>query len=481
MSDTKIGGHEGDDVARDWVGHAKKETVSMTDTPREPDRFRTMHAYEPGPCVHCGEGPKWEGHGDPEGAARPDVEGLRLLFEASIERAQFGDTVEVERGVCLALCDYILTLEREQERLTGEVRELATDGETTARRAEKAEAKLATLERRATPTETDCKLRGAVDRWSKSMLHELEVKRDRGTGWREMGSRWLLDRVHEELDELYQAVTNEFGHDEVLAEAADVANMAFMVADAIAWEATQPAGAAETAQEEDNGRVQGKRVAQEAGSGDRETDAGAIHDADDGGDAGREGRRLVDHGSPRGKVPVRSRGVQEDIRAGVDLPAALTLVRRLADALESATVSPAEDGLLSDAGAFLAGRATSDPGETAEPRATQAGRDYAAAYAEDRDRPVTRGGWLADMRLAFDTAYAKARHKPAPTAEPAEASGGCETCEHYWARKARCVRMDNDETGERRYWTEPSVRPPWCPGYEALQTAEPESEDDHGG
>lgn len=59
------------------------------------------------------------------------------------------------------------------------------------------------------------------------------------------------------------------------------------------------------------------------------------------------------------------------------------------------------------------------------------------------------------------------RDLEAPTETPEQGAGTCATCRHYWHRKARCVAMDNDETGERKYWTEPSVRPPWCPGFEA--------------
>ena len=42
----------------------------------------------------------------------------------------------------------------------------------------------------------------------------------------------------------------------------------------------------------------------------------------------------------------------------------------------------------------------------------------------------------------------------------------CAACRHYWWRKGACTKALGENDEDRRYWSEPSHRPRWCPGFE---------------
>lgn len=70
-----------------------------------------------------------------------------------------------------------------------------------------------------------------VGEFAVAMTRKL-VDNDHKTGWKNLELEWLLKRVSEEVEELVQAVAYDVGENFVLDEAADVANMVAMVADA---------------------------------------------------------------------------------------------------------------------------------------------------------------------------------------------------------------------------------------------------------
>ncbi len=45
-------------------------------------------------------------------------------------------------------------------------------------------------------------------------------------------------------------------------------------------------------------------------------------------------------------------------------------------------------------------------------------------------------------------------------------SENCAACRHYWWRKGACAKAPGENDEDRRYWSEPSHRPRWCPGFE---------------
>lgn len=45
-------------------------------------------------------------------------------------------------------------------------------------------------------------------------------------------------------------------------------------------------------------------------------------------------------------------------------------------------------------------------------------------------------------------------------------SENCAACRYYWWRKGACTKMPAGSDEDRRYWSEPSHRPRWCPGFE---------------
>lgn len=78
------------------------------------------------------------------------------------------------------------------------------------------------------------RLQRALTRWRKRMKVKLFEKRYRGADWDKDTPKSLLRRVRQELTELEKAVGLKKSVKEVEREAADVANMANMVADAYA-------------------------------------------------------------------------------------------------------------------------------------------------------------------------------------------------------------------------------------------------------
>lgn len=69
-----------------------------------------------------------------------------------------------------------------------------------------------------------------VDVFARVMKRELDANADKG-GWQNTGQWELLDHLEEEVRELRQVMASGKGWEAVLEEAADVANMAMMVAD----------------------------------------------------------------------------------------------------------------------------------------------------------------------------------------------------------------------------------------------------------
>ena len=75
-----------------------------------------------------------------------------------------------------------------------------------------------------------------VEEFSGAMEHKFRVSAhkhpiDGPDGWRTVNTEVLLIRIHQELKELEEAVMTGLSSEEVLYEAADVANCALMVAD----------------------------------------------------------------------------------------------------------------------------------------------------------------------------------------------------------------------------------------------------------
>lgn len=68
-----------------------------------------------------------------------------------------------------------------------------------------------------------------LTRFADAMAQELDNNRHKG-GWQRSSAFYLLKRLREEIEELENAAYTGTG-DEVLSEAADVANFAYMLAD----------------------------------------------------------------------------------------------------------------------------------------------------------------------------------------------------------------------------------------------------------
>lgn len=78
--------------------------------------------------------------------------------------------------------------------------------------------------------EMESVLRPAVRRFAVAMENQLRANDHKG-GWTDESREWLLGRVRDEVDELHEVVRNDLNSDEVMREAADVANFAMMIAD----------------------------------------------------------------------------------------------------------------------------------------------------------------------------------------------------------------------------------------------------------
>lgn len=75
------------------------------------------------------------------------------------------------------------------------------------------------------------KRREAVERFADEMERRLQANDHKG-GWQSERKGYLLSRLREEVEELYDAmVVSEADGAGVTAEAADVANFAMMIAD----------------------------------------------------------------------------------------------------------------------------------------------------------------------------------------------------------------------------------------------------------
>lgn len=77
---------------------------------------------------------------------------------------------------------------------------------------------------------------GLPSDWTRAMREKLRRNAHKGTrkNWTADPPRQLMRRVREEVAELQQAMSFRLTPEQVYEEAADVANMAFMVADAYA-------------------------------------------------------------------------------------------------------------------------------------------------------------------------------------------------------------------------------------------------------
>ena len=90
----------------------------------------------------------------------------------------------------------------------------------------------------------ESQLQRALTRWRKRMKVKLFEKKHRGASWANDTPNSLARRVYQELAELEFAINSKQPVVEVEREAADVANMAMMVADAYAKRAKRIKAAA---------------------------------------------------------------------------------------------------------------------------------------------------------------------------------------------------------------------------------------------
>lgn len=82
----------------------------------------------------------------------------------------------------------------------------------------------------ATPEVYEPRLNWFVDQ----MKAKLSKPENQAKGeWRDSDIPQLLDHLEDELDEMYSAIAEEKPTDDILAECADVANLAMMVADKV--------------------------------------------------------------------------------------------------------------------------------------------------------------------------------------------------------------------------------------------------------
>jgi len=79
------------------------------------------------------------------------------------------------------------------------------------------------------PTKGEARMRAEVERFADVMEERLKENDHKG-GWLTCSSEYLLRRLREEVDELETALTED-SNDDLIAEAADIANFAMMIAD----------------------------------------------------------------------------------------------------------------------------------------------------------------------------------------------------------------------------------------------------------
>jgi hypothetical protein len=80
-----------------------------------------------------------------------------------------------------------------------------------------------------------------VSNLARFMRAKLELHADKGDNWQSCDLSWLLARLRQEVNELGTAVASSTNIAVVWSEAADVANMAAMVADAFEFAAARAA------------------------------------------------------------------------------------------------------------------------------------------------------------------------------------------------------------------------------------------------
>lgn len=78
--------------------------------------------------------------------------------------------------------------------------------------------------------EQEPKLRPAV-LWFAEQMQKKLILNDHKGGWKRCYHRYLFERLKQEVSELEQALDATDNQDEVIMEAADVANLAMMIAD----------------------------------------------------------------------------------------------------------------------------------------------------------------------------------------------------------------------------------------------------------
>jgi NTP pyrophosphatase (non-canonical NTP hydrolase) len=76
-------------------------------------------------------------------------------------------------------------------------------------------------------------IRAEVAWFAKAMEREL-CNNDHKAGWADLTLRRLMQRLEQEAAELRRAIERAYAADAVIAEAADVANFAMMIADTVA-------------------------------------------------------------------------------------------------------------------------------------------------------------------------------------------------------------------------------------------------------
>jgi len=91
--------------------------------------------------------------------------------------------------------------------------------------------------RKLQEAEVEVALADRVDAWAKRMLDKLFENAGKGgpDGWEEDPPAELIERVREELEELVVAMKKKRSARTIYEEAADVANMVMMVADAYSY------------------------------------------------------------------------------------------------------------------------------------------------------------------------------------------------------------------------------------------------------
>ncbi len=78
---------------------------------------------------------------------------------------------------------------------------------------------------------TRAKYETDVRQFAEVMVRKLIDNSYKANRWEDCSFRYLLDRIQEEIDEVEEALLEQYDPSEVVEECADVANFAMMIAD----------------------------------------------------------------------------------------------------------------------------------------------------------------------------------------------------------------------------------------------------------